>query len=77
MVSPPPGLGGGAKTAMPSPHVPSASPVTPPASAKPLTPAAAATSPAHPPAPRVVPPQPKGCPAGKTMAVVNGQPVCK
>jgi hypothetical protein len=25
----------------------------------------------------VVQPPPKGCPPGKTMAVVNGQPVCK
>ena len=65
--SPPPG--GGAKPA---------SPVTPPPGAKPVAPAAAAASPVpRPVAPRVVPPQPKGCPPGKSMAVVNGQPVCK
>jgi uncharacterized caspase-like protein len=74
--SPPPG--GGAKPAAPSPQVPVASPVTPPANAKPIAPAAAAASPAPPPAaPKLVQPQPKGCPPGKKMAVVNGQPVCK
>jgi uncharacterized caspase-like protein len=66
--SPPPG--GGAKPAAPSPQVP--------ANAKPIAPAAAAASPAPPPAaPKLVQPQPKGCPPGKKMAVVNGQPVCK
>jgi uncharacterized caspase-like protein len=73
--SPPPGSG--AKSATPSPQVPAASPVTPPAAAKPMAPAAAAAHPAPPAAPKVVPPQPKGCPQGKTMVVVNGQPVCK
>jgi uncharacterized caspase-like protein len=73
--SPPPAAA--AKPAVPPPQTPVASPVTPPASAKPMAPAAAATSPAPAPAPKAVPPQPKGCPPGKTMAVVNGQPVCK
>jgi uncharacterized caspase-like protein len=70
--SPPPG--GGAKPATPSPQVPATSPVTPPPGTKPIAPAAAAASPAPRPA---ATPQPKGCPPGKSMAVVNGQPVCK
>ena len=70
--SPPPGA-----TPPTPPHLPAANPVTPPASAKPVTPAAAAASPPPAPAPKVAPPQPKGCPPGKTLSVVNGQPVCK
>jgi uncharacterized caspase-like protein len=67
--SPPPG--GGAKPATPSPMMP-------PPVAKPMAPAAAAARPAPPPAaPKLVQPQQKGCPPGKSMAVVNGQPVCK
>jgi uncharacterized caspase-like protein len=76
--SPPPA--GGAKPVTPTPQTPAASPMTPPAGAKPMVPAAAASSPvrAAPAAtPKVAPPQPKGCPPGKTIAVVNGQPVCK
>jgi hypothetical protein len=64
--SPPPG--GGANPQTLSPKVPAA---------KPIAPAAAAASRAPPPAaPKLVQPQPKGCPPGKKMAVVNGQPVC-
>ena len=74
--SPPPG--GGAKPATPPPRVPAASPVTPPAGPKPMAPAAAAANRAPPPpAPKLVQPQPKGCPPGKNMAVVNGQPGCR
>jgi uncharacterized caspase-like protein len=76
--SPPPA--GGAKPVTPAQQTPAASPMTPPAGAKPMVPAAAASSPvraAPAAAPKVAPPQPKGCPPGKTMAVVNGQPVCK
>jgi uncharacterized caspase-like protein len=62
-----------AKPATPPPQIPAAAP--PPA--KPTAPAAAAAGPSPAAAPKAVPPQPKGCPAGKTMAVVNGQPVCK
>jgi uncharacterized caspase-like protein len=62
------------KPATPPPQIPAAHPAPPPA--KPIAPAAAAAVPPTA-APKAVPPQPKGCPAGKTMAVVNGQPVCK
>jgi uncharacterized caspase-like protein len=77
--SPSPAPGGGVKPATPSsPQVPAANPMAPPAGAKPIAAAAAAASPAPPPAaPKVVQPQPKGCPPGKKMAVVNGQPGCK
>jgi uncharacterized caspase-like protein len=64
-----------AKPATPPPQIPAANPAPPPA--KPTAPAAAAAGPSPAAAPKAVPPQPKGCPAGKTMAVVNGQPVCK
>jgi uncharacterized caspase-like protein len=64
-----------AKPAAPPPQIPAANPAPPPA--KPTAPAAAAAGPSPAAAPKAVPPQPKGCPAGKTMAVVNGQPVCK
>jgi uncharacterized caspase-like protein len=64
-----------AKPAAPPPQIPAAHPAPPPA--KPTAPAAAAAGPPPAAAPKAVPPQPKGCPAGKTMAVVNGQPVCK
>ena len=40
-------------------------------------PPAAKPGPPPPVAPKVAQPQPKGCPPGKSMAVVNGQPVCK
>jgi len=70
--SPPPAAA--AKPITPPPQIPAAHPATPPP-AKPVAPAAAAAAPAA--APKVAPAQPKGCPAGKTMAVVNGQPVCK
>jgi uncharacterized caspase-like protein len=56
----------------PPPSPPSAKPVAPQPA-----PAAAAARPAPPPAPKMVQPQPKGCPPGKSMAVVNGQPICK
>jgi uncharacterized caspase-like protein len=59
-------------------------PPAPPPSPKPATPppapAAAAARPApgpSAPAPKVVQPLPKGCPPGKTMAVVDGHPSCK
>jgi uncharacterized caspase-like protein len=74
IASPSPPPAGVAKPATPSPQIPAAHPAPPPA--KPMTPAAAAAAPPTA-APKAVPPQPKGCPAGKTMAVVNGQPVCK
>src|SRR5262245_13770539 len=70
----------------PAPPPPAARPAAPPppvarpAAPPPPAPAAAAARPAPPPppaAPKVAPPQPKGCPPGKSMAVVNGQPVCK
>jgi uncharacterized caspase-like protein len=64
-----------AKLAPPPPSPPAAKPAPPPPA-----PAAAAARPAPPPppaAPKVAQPQPKGCPPGKSMAVVNGQPVCK
>ena len=61
-----------AKPAPPPPQIPAAHPAPPPA--KPTAPAAAAAGPPPAAAPKA---QPKGCPAGKTMAVVNGQPVCK
>jgi uncharacterized caspase-like protein len=64
-----------AKLAPPPPPPPAAKPAPPPPA-----PAAAAARPAPPPvpaAPKVAQPQPKGCPPGKSMAVVNGQPVCK
>jgi uncharacterized caspase-like protein len=64
-----------AKLAPPPPSPPVAKPASPPPA-----PAAAAARPAPPPppgAPKVAQPQPKGCPPGKSMAVVNGQPVCK
>jgi uncharacterized caspase-like protein len=64
-----------AKPATPPPQIPAANPAPPPA--KPTAPAAAAAGPSPAAAPKAVAPQPKGCPAGKTMAVVNGQPVCK
>jgi uncharacterized caspase-like protein len=82
--SPPPARG--ASPGSPPPPSPAAKLTTPapPPSPKPATPppapAAAAARPAPPPsapAPKVVQPPPKGCPPGKTMAVVNGQPVCK
>jgi uncharacterized caspase-like protein len=76
IASPSPPPAGVAKPVTSSPHIPAASPVTPP-TAKPVAPAAAAASPAPAAAPKVAPPQPKGCPPGKAMAVVNGQPVCK
>ena len=70
--SPPPA----AKLTTPSPAPPpSPKPATPPPA-----PAAAAARPApgpSVPAPKVVQPLPKGCPPGKTMAVVNGHPSCK
>ena len=70
--SPPPA----AKLTTPSPAPPpSPKPATPPPA-----PAAAAARPApgpSAPAPKVVQPLPKGCPPGKTMAVVNGHPSCK
>jgi uncharacterized caspase-like protein len=63
----------------PQPPPPAAKVVAPPPPAPPPAPkpaapapAAAASKPAAAPAP-----QPKGCPPGKTAAVVNGQPVCK
>ena len=64
-----------AKPATPPPQIPAANPAPPPA--KPTAPAAAAAGPSPAAAPKAAQPQPKGCPAGKTMAVVNGQPVCK
>jgi uncharacterized caspase-like protein len=69
--APPPPV---ARPAAPPPPV--ARPAAPP---PPPAPAAAAARPAPPPpaAPKVAQPQPKGCPPGKSMAVVNGQPVCK
>ena len=45
-------------------------PPSPPPAGKPATPPPAA-------APKLAQPQPKGCPPGKTMAVVNGKPTCK
>jgi uncharacterized caspase-like protein len=66
-----------------TPPPPPAKPATPPppAAAKPVAPPASAAAemrPAPPPAaPKIVHPQPKGCPVGKSMAVVNGHPVCK
>ena len=70
--SPPPA----AKLTTPSPAPP---PIPKPATPPPA-PAAAAARPApgpSAPAPKVVQPLPKGCPPGKTMAVVNGLPSCK
>jgi uncharacterized caspase-like protein len=70
--SPPPA----AKLTTPSPAPP---PIPKPATPPPA-PAAAAARPApgpSAPAPKVVQPLPKGCPPGKTMAVVNGHPSCK
>jgi uncharacterized caspase-like protein len=72
---PPPSPGGTAKPAVSPPHVPAAAPVTPPAPPKPIAPAASVAKPAPAPAPKVVPQ--KGCPQGKAMTIVNGQPVCK
>jgi uncharacterized caspase-like protein len=79
---------GGATPVAPQPPPPAAKLVTPPLSsppsAKPITPApapaAAAARPAPSPSaptPKVVQPQAKGCPPGRTMVVVNGQQVCK
>ena len=79
---------GSATPVAPQPPPPAAKLMTPPLSsppsAKPITPApapaAAAARPAPSPSaptPKVVQPQAKGCPPGKTMAVVNGQQVCK
>jgi uncharacterized caspase-like protein len=66
-------------TPPPAPAKPATPP--PPAAAKPVAPpapAAAEMRSAPPPAaPKIAHPQPKGCPAGKSMAVVNGHPVCK
>src|SRR5262245_17052314 len=66
----------------PSPAAKLVTPPSPPPSAQAATappmPAAAAARPAiAAPAPKVVQPHPKGCPPGKTMSVVNGQPACK
>jgi uncharacterized caspase-like protein len=67
--SPPPA----AKLTPPPPPPPAAKAVTPPPA-----PASAATKSApSPPGPKVAQPQPKGCPPGKTAAVVNGHPTCK
>jgi uncharacterized caspase-like protein len=71
-LAPPPPSPPAAKLAPPPPPPPSAKPVAPQPA-----PTAAAARPAPPPAPKIVQPQPKGCPPGKSMAVVNGQPVCK
>ena len=78
----------GATPVAPQAPLPAAKLVTPPLSsppnAKPVAPApapaAAAARPAPSPSaptPKVIQPQAKGCPPGKTMAVVNGQQVCK
>jgi len=71
--APPPAPPPVARPAAPPP------PVARPAAPPPPAPAAATARPAPPPptAPKVAQPQPKGCPPGKSMAVVNGQPVCK
>ncbi len=71
-----------------APPKPPAAPPPPPAAMvrpppPPPPPAAAPPKPAAPPAPAAAaarpapPPAPKGCPPGKTAAVVNGQPTCK
>jgi uncharacterized caspase-like protein len=84
--APPPARTPPVATRPPAPPPPPAAklaPPPPPPAAKPgpppPAPAAAAARPAPPPpvAPKVAQPQPKGCPPGKSMAVVNGQPVCK
>jgi uncharacterized caspase-like protein len=51
-------------------------PAMPPGAAKPIAPAANAAHPAPIPAAKLAP-QPKGCPPGKSVTVVNGQPACK
>src|SRR5215469_3975407 len=75
IASPSPPPASVAKPVPPPPQIPAAHPAPPPA--KPIAPAAAAAAPPPAAAPKAAPAQPKGCPAGKTMAVVNGQPVCK
>jgi len=79
VTQPPPSAPSKAITAVPAappPRAPQASPAAPPSAAKPIAPAASAAHPAPTPAAKVAP-QPKGCPPGKSMAIVNGQPVCK
>jgi uncharacterized caspase-like protein len=74
-VAPPPPSPSPPAARLAPPPPPSAKPVPPPPA-----PAAAAARPAPAPpaaAAKVVQPQPKGCPPGKTMAVVNGQPACR
>jgi uncharacterized caspase-like protein len=72
---PPPPPAAVAKPAPPPPPparvVAPAPPPPPPPRPPVVAPAAAAAKPAAP------PPAPKGCPPGKTPAVVNGQPVCR
>jgi len=74
--SPPP-------TAVVKPAVPPQAPpsaakvVAPPPPAPPSAPKPAAPAPAAAASKPTAAPQPKGCPPGKTAAVVNGQPVCK
>jgi uncharacterized caspase-like protein len=79
MTQPPPSAPSKPITAVPSippPHVPDARPVMPPGAAKPIAPGASAAHPAPTPAAKVAP-QPKGCPPGKSVTILNGQPVCK
>jgi uncharacterized caspase-like protein len=85
-LAPPPAVAPPAAKPAPPPSPPPAAKLAPPPSppaARPAPPppapaaAAARPAPAPPVAPKVAQPQPKGCPPGKTMAVVNGQPTCK
>jgi uncharacterized caspase-like protein len=69
VVAPPPPPPPPARVVTPAPPPPPRPPA--PAAAPAPAPAAAVARPAPPPA------APKGCPPGKTAAVVNGQPVCK
>jgi uncharacterized caspase-like protein len=69
VVAPPPPPPPPARVVTPAPPPPPRPPA--PAAAPAPAPAAAVARPATPPA------APKGCPPGKTAAVVNGQPVCK
>jgi uncharacterized caspase-like protein len=88
VMAPPPSPPPAAKLAPPPAPKPVAPPSPPPVvAAKPVPPPqvyrpAAAPPPPPPAAPKPPPApaaaaQPKGCPAGKAMAVVNGQPTCK
>jgi len=70
--APPPARTPPVATRPPAPPPPPAAKLAPPP-----PPPAAKPGPPPPVAPKVAQPQPKGCPPGKSMAVVNGQPVCK